>query len=116
MRPSLWVDVSTLERHVVETGRAETRPLPVRCQKFDLGLYFLARSGWRRRELPLGIVSEGSGEAGPALGHRARQSQPSGSDEVEPNKGCGLGGPRNRLGDFLTCQLMRVSTIGGCSP
>ena len=40
-------------------------PLPARCQKFDLGLYFLAHSGWRWYGLPSGAVPEGSGETEP---------------------------------------------------
>ena len=59
------------------TDRVEMRPLPARCQKFDLGLYFLARSGWRRRELPVGDVPEGSSKAEPTLGGQAKWSQPS---------------------------------------
>ena len=116
MRPSLWVDVSPLECHVAETGHAEMRPLPVRCQKFDLGLYFLACSGWRQRELPLGTMSEGSGEAGQPSGVSQGGAYPRGSDEAVPSKGHGLGGPRDCLGDFLTCQWVRASAPGGCSP
>jgi len=48
------------------------------ARKFDLGLYFLAHEVWRRRELPLGTVSKGSGKAGPTLRCRARWSWPKG--------------------------------------
>ena len=64
------------------------------ARSLTLGCTFLACSGWRRRELPLGAMPEGSGEAKPACRRRARRSQPSdvgrggarprGSGEAEP--------------------------------
>ena len=42
------------------TGHVEMCPLHARCQKFDLGLYFLVRSGWWRYVLSLGAAPEGS--------------------------------------------------------
>ena len=66
-------------------GHVEMCPLPARCQKFDLGLYFLARSGWRRYRLPSGAALEGSGETEPST-QRWGKAEPltQRSGEAEP--------------------------------
>ena len=63
----------------------EMCPLPARCQKFDLGLYFLARSGWRRYGLPSGAAPEGSGETEPPTQRPGEVGPPTQrSGEAEP--------------------------------
>ena len=56
-------------------GHVEMCPLSTRCQKFELGLYFLARSGWRRYGFPSGAAPEGSDEVEPPT-QRSGEAEP----------------------------------------
>ena len=66
-------------------GHVEMCPLPARCQKFDLGLYFLAHCGWRRYGLPSGAAPEGSGDQEPPTQRPSEAEPPTQrSGEAEP--------------------------------
>ena len=67
------------------TGHVEMCSLPARCQKFDLGLYFLAYSGWQRYRLSLGAAPKGSGKMEPPTQRPGEAEPPTQrSGEVEP--------------------------------
>ena len=60
-------------------------PLPARCQKFDLRLYFLTYSDWWRYRLPSGAAPEGSGETEHPTQRPSEAGTPTQrSGEVEP--------------------------------
>ena len=86
-------------------------PLPARCQKLDLGLYFLARSGWRRYGLPSGAAPEGSRETEPPT-QRPGEAEPPAQRSGKP------GPPTQRSGEAEPAHLgvcWSYSRALGCS-
>ena len=73
-------------------------PYPTRCEKFALGLYFLAHSGWRRYVLLSGAAPEGSGETEPPT-QRPGEAEPSTQRSGE------AGAPTQRSGEAEPAHL-----------
>ena len=92
-------------------GHVEMCPLPARCQKFDLGLYFLARSGWRQYGLLFGAAPEGSGETEPLTQMPGEAEPPTQrSGEAEPAH-LGVGWSCSRALDYSDeSMLMTISS------
>ena len=85
--------------------------LPARCQKFDLGLYFLAYSGWQRYRLSLGAAPKGSGKMEPPTQRPGEAEPPTQrSGEAEPAH-LGVGWSCSRALDYSDeSMLMTISS------